>query len=74
MRSGYLTEIKNLFLVNKFFKSGDYDEVMIMGHFGEVAYGVFKSFFAFSPIILAAGTRLPFENAKFKMAIRNGIL
>lgn len=68
MRSGYLTEIKNLFLVNKFFKSGDYDDN------GEVAYGVFKSFFAFSPIILAAGTRLPFENAKFKMAIRNGIL
>ncbi len=71
---GYITEIKNMFLVNKLYKSGDYDDVMIMGHFGEVAYGIFKSFFSFKPIILAAGTRLPFQNTKYKMIIRNAIL
>lgn len=71
---GYITDIKNLFLVNKIYKIGNYDEVMLMGHFAEVAYGVFRSFFSFVPIILAAGTRLPFENSKYKMAIRNTIL
>jgi glycosyltransferase involved in cell wall biosynthesis len=71
---GYLTEIKNLFLVNKLYKNDNFDEVMIMGHFGEVVFGIFKNFFSFTPIILAAGTRLPFENDKYKMIIRNSIL
>jgi glycosyltransferase involved in cell wall biosynthesis len=77
MRSGdggYLTEIKNLFLVNKLYKNDTFDEVIIMGHFGEIGYGIFKTFLSFKPIILAAGTRLPFETTKLKMFVRNSIL
>ena len=71
---GYLNQMKNIFLVNKLFKDGKYDEVMLMGHCSEIAFGIFKSFLSFKPIILAAGTRLKFENNKHIIRIRNFIL
>ena len=71
---GYIDQIKNLFFANKLYKYEKYDQVILMGHHTEIAYGLTKSFLSFQPIILAAGSRLPFKNKLLIVRVRNLLL
>tara|TARA_Y100001968_G_C19454442_1_gene771589 strand:+ start:35719 stop:36825 length:1107 start_codon:yes stop_codon:yes gene_type:complete len=72
--AGYISSIKNIFLLNILFKGGNYNEVVLMGHQCEIAFALTKSFLSFKPIILAAGTRLAFKNKKYIVKFRNFLL
>lgn len=73
-KPGYLGDISRTFMVSRKYKTGKYDRVMIMGHRNEIAYGMLCLILGFKPIILAAGTRLPFPNVCYKKWIRNVLL
>ena len=70
----YLAAIKRTLIIRKLWKDGGYDQLLLMGHYEEVAYGLLSSFYPVRPIILAAGTRLPFDGGFIKKWIRNSLL
>ncbi len=72
--SGYLGAIKKLWRARSIFKEDNFDEVILMGHHLESIYAVLKKFMPFTPVILAAGTRLHYPNSIVRTIIRNYLL
>ncbi len=70
----YFGSLKQMLFVSHLYRSGEYDYVMLMGHFPEIAYGFWRKFIPFSPIILAGGTRLHYPNASLIRTFRNFLL
>lgn len=70
----YLAGLHRLMLIRKLWKMNDYDHLLLMGHYDEIIYGSLGFLFPSIPIILAAGTRLPFKGGKSKQWLRNMIL
>ena len=72
--NGYLDAIRRLLFVSTLRKKMSFDHVLLMGHLEEIAFGILKNFFPDKPIILAAGTRMPYPGFIFKRLVRNGLL
>ncbi|HHH50512.1 MAG TPA: glycosyltransferase family 1 protein [Saprospiraceae bacterium] len=73
-QGSYIAALHRFFLIRKIWKKNNYDQLLLMGHFEEIIYGLAQFLYPTTPIILAAGTRLPFDGGKIKKWIRNLLL
>lgn len=70
----YIAAFYHLVMIRRKWKQNKYDQLLLMGHHEEIAFGIANIFYPVHPIILAAGTRLHFSGTRIKIMIRNFIL